>query len=124
VSSARLITLGRAPSRPMHLLFAPDRKPTPKLRGFIDFVVATWLRRESRQSAEARQRGSRASAFSKANDGYTRSIAASRYPPPRRLLISMKTLANWVRTAKNGKLDRVGQHQKAQTDIEAAATSD
>jgi DNA-binding transcriptional LysR family regulator len=30
------------PSRPMHILFAPDRKPTPKLRSFIDFVVATF----------------------------------------------------------------------------------
>lgn len=30
------------PLRPMHILFAPDRKPTPKLRSFIDFVVATF----------------------------------------------------------------------------------
>jgi len=28
-----------APSRPMHILFAPDRRPTPKLRSFIDAVV-------------------------------------------------------------------------------------
>lgn len=27
------------PSRPMHILFAPDRRPTPKLRSFIDAVV-------------------------------------------------------------------------------------
>ena len=30
------------PSRPMHILFAPDRRPTPKLRSFIDFVVAAF----------------------------------------------------------------------------------
>jgi DNA-binding transcriptional LysR family regulator len=30
------------PSRPMHLLLAPDRRPTPKLRSFIDFVVRTF----------------------------------------------------------------------------------
>ena len=28
-----------APSRPMHLLFLPDRRQTPKLRSFIDTVV-------------------------------------------------------------------------------------
>jgi transposase len=28
----------------------------------------------------------------------------------RRLSISMKTVANWVRATKAGKLDRVGQH--------------
>jgi transposase len=37
----------------------------------------------------------------------------------RRLSISMKTLANWVRAAKAGKLERVGQHQKPLTEIEA-----
>ncbi|RDK02293.1 LysR substrate-binding domain-containing protein [Paraburkholderia lacunae] len=31
-----------SPSRPMHILFSPDRKSTPKLRSFIDFVVATF----------------------------------------------------------------------------------
>jgi DNA-binding transcriptional LysR family regulator len=31
-----------SPSRPMYILFAPDRRPTPKLRSFIDFVVATF----------------------------------------------------------------------------------
>jgi len=30
------------PSRPMHILFAPDRRPTPKLRSFIDAVVAAF----------------------------------------------------------------------------------
>src|SRR5258705_7541507 len=37
----------------------------------------------------------------------------------RRLSISMKTVANWVRAAKAGKLERVGQHQKPLTEIEA-----
>jgi transposase len=37
----------------------------------------------------------------------------------RRLSISMKTLANWVRAAKDGKLENVGQTQKPQTEIEA-----
>lgn len=31
-----------SPSRPMHILFSPDRKSTPKLRSFIDFVVTTF----------------------------------------------------------------------------------
>ena len=34
----------------------------------------------------------------------------------RRLSISMKTVANWVRAAKGGKLERVGQHQKPLTE--------
>ncbi|SEK15258.1 transposase [Paraburkholderia tropica] len=37
----------------------------------------------------------------------------------RRLSISMKTLANWVRAAKAGRLENVGQHQKPLTEIEA-----
>jgi len=37
----------------------------------------------------------------------------------RRLSISMKTLANWVRAAKDGKLENVGQSQKPLTEIEA-----
>lgn len=37
----------------------------------------------------------------------------------RRLSISMKTLANWVRAAKVGKLENVGQAQKPLTEIEA-----
>ena len=28
------------PSRPMHMVYLPDRRPTPKLRTFIDFVIA------------------------------------------------------------------------------------
>jgi DNA-binding transcriptional LysR family regulator len=27
------------PSLPMHLVYLPDRRPTPKLRTFIDFVL-------------------------------------------------------------------------------------
>jgi transposase len=36
----------------------------------------------------------------------------------RRLSISMKTLANWVRAARDGKLDDVGQSQRPLTEIE------
>lgn len=28
------------PTRPFHVLYAPDRRMTPKLRSFIDFVLA------------------------------------------------------------------------------------
>jgi transposase len=37
----------------------------------------------------------------------------------RQLSISMKTVANRVRAAKAGKLERVGQHQQPLTEIEA-----
>lgn len=37
----------------------------------------------------------------------------------RRLSISMKTVANWVRAAKADMLERVGPHQKPLTEIEA-----
>jgi DNA-binding transcriptional LysR family regulator len=30
-------------SRPMHILYAPDRRITPKLRSFIDFTVAQFI---------------------------------------------------------------------------------
>ena len=33
-----------APVRPMHILYAPDRKLTPKLRSFIDFTVEAFGR--------------------------------------------------------------------------------
>ncbi|MGF6921669.1 transposase [Paraburkholderia sp. 40] len=36
-----------------------------------------------------------------------------------RLSISMKTLANWVRAANDGKLENVGQHQRPLTEVEA-----
>lgn len=45
LDSGRLVQVlpGYAPpSRPMHLLFSPDRHLTPKLRSFIDFVTATF----------------------------------------------------------------------------------
>jgi DNA-binding transcriptional LysR family regulator len=31
-----------APKRPMHILYAPDRRLTPKLRSFIDFALAAF----------------------------------------------------------------------------------
>ena len=43
VAAGRLVGLlpgYQAPSRPMHVLYAPDRRITPKLRSFIDFAVA------------------------------------------------------------------------------------
>jgi DNA-binding transcriptional LysR family regulator len=30
------------PARPFHLLHAPDRRMTPKLRSFIDFAIASF----------------------------------------------------------------------------------
>ena len=36
----RILTDYDPPSRPMHLVYLKDRRPTPKLRSFIDFVVA------------------------------------------------------------------------------------
>lgn len=32
----------KIPTRPMHILYAPDRRITPKLRSFIDFAVAVF----------------------------------------------------------------------------------
>ena len=45
-------------------------------------------------------------------DGLTASEAA------RRLSISMKTLANWIRLARSGKLAQVGQNQVPLTELE------
>lgn len=45
LASGRLVLLlpeYRVPSRAMHLLYAPDRRITPKLRSFIDFAVETF----------------------------------------------------------------------------------
>lgn len=42
IASGKLVTLlpdYRAPTRPMHILYAPDRRMTPKLRSFIEFVM-------------------------------------------------------------------------------------
>lgn len=50
LDAGRLVTVlpaYRAPARPMHLLYAPDRRLTPKLRSFIDFAVATFGRERS-----------------------------------------------------------------------------
>lgn len=46
------------------------------------------------------------------SDGLSASEAA------RRLSISIKTLSNWLRLAREGKLAEVGQHQAAPTDAE------
>lgn len=43
LKAGRLVTLlpkYQIPTRPMHILFAPDRRMTPKLRSFLDFVAA------------------------------------------------------------------------------------
>jgi transposase len=37
----------------------------------------------------------------------------------RRLSISMKTMANWVRVAKAGRQESVGQYRKPLTEVEA-----
>ncbi|SDH35574.1 LysR family transcriptional regulator [Paraburkholderia phenazinium] len=45
LASGRLVQVlpaYEAPARPMYLLFAQDRRPTPKLRSFVDFVVAAF----------------------------------------------------------------------------------
>ena len=38
----RVLPKYRAPDRPLHLLFAPDKQMTPKLRSFIEFAVAAF----------------------------------------------------------------------------------
>ncbi|THF64883.1 LysR family transcriptional regulator [Pseudothauera nasutitermitis] len=38
----RLLPAYEAPTRPMHVLYAPDRRITPKLRSFLDFTVSTF----------------------------------------------------------------------------------
>ncbi|HDT5862177.1 TPA: LysR family transcriptional regulator, partial [Aeromonas hydrophila subsp. hydrophila] len=45
LSSGQLVSLlpeYRAPTLPMHILYAPDRRMTPKLRSFIDFAIANF----------------------------------------------------------------------------------
>lgn len=42
IATGRLVPLlpnYAIPSRPMHILYAPDRRMTPKLRSFIDFIL-------------------------------------------------------------------------------------
>ncbi|MGJ7916142.1 LysR family transcriptional regulator [Massilia sp. LXY-6] len=43
-SLVRVLPEYSAPVRPMHILYAPDRRLTPKLRSFIDFAVGTFGR--------------------------------------------------------------------------------
>lgn len=38
----RLLPAYEAPTRPMHLLYAPDRRITPKLRSFLDFAMSAF----------------------------------------------------------------------------------
>lgn len=38
----RLLPEYSAPTRPMHILYAPDRRMTPKLRSFIEFVMVNF----------------------------------------------------------------------------------
>lgn len=45
LASGRLVPVlaeYKVPTRPMHLLYAPDRRITPKLRSFIDFAIAAF----------------------------------------------------------------------------------
>ncbi|WP_269457735.1 LysR substrate-binding domain-containing protein [Halomonas sp. hl-4] len=45
LSAGRLVRIlpeFEGPSRPMHLLYAADQRMTPKLRHFIDDIVATF----------------------------------------------------------------------------------
>jgi DNA-binding transcriptional LysR family regulator len=42
LDNGQLVALLRdyhVPTRPLHVLYAPDRRLTPKLRSFLDFVV-------------------------------------------------------------------------------------
>lgn len=41
------------PSRPLHLVYAPDRRVTPKLRSFIEFAVDSFGKAELRKSPSA-----------------------------------------------------------------------
>lgn len=38
----RVLPKYRTPTRPLHLIYAPDRQMTPKLRSFIEFAVAAF----------------------------------------------------------------------------------
>ncbi|CAD5264257.1 LysR family transcriptional regulator [Bosea sp. 62] len=43
IANGRLVRIlpgYEGPTRPMHIVFMPDRSPTPKLRSFVDFIVA------------------------------------------------------------------------------------
>lgn len=50
LNEGRLVALlpdYKVPTRPLHLLHAPDRRLTPKLRSFIDFAVSTFGRSDA-----------------------------------------------------------------------------
>ena len=54
LESGRLVVVlpeYRIPTRPMHILYAPDRRLTPKLRSFIDFAVDVFGHGNSGQAA-------------------------------------------------------------------------
>lgn len=38
----RILSQYRVPATPMHILYTPDRRMTPKLRSFLDFCIATF----------------------------------------------------------------------------------
>lgn len=38
----RILTDYELPSRPMHIVYLADRRPTPKLSSFIDFIVESF----------------------------------------------------------------------------------
>lgn len=46
-SLVRLLPQYEPPARPMHVLYAPDRRVTPKLRSFLDFAVLAFGRKEN-----------------------------------------------------------------------------
>ncbi len=45
-----LLSSYTVPTRPLHILYAPDRRVTPKLRSFIDFSVRAFGRSETLQN--------------------------------------------------------------------------
>ena len=38
----QILTRYQVPSRPLHVLYAPDRRVTPKLRSFLDFAISAF----------------------------------------------------------------------------------
>jgi DNA-binding transcriptional LysR family regulator len=50
INAGRLVAVlpeYRAPSLPFHILYAPDRRPTPKMRSFIDFAASAFGPKDS-----------------------------------------------------------------------------
>jgi DNA-binding transcriptional LysR family regulator len=59
VRAGRLVPLlsnYRAPSAPVHLVYLPDRRPTPKLQRFIDFMLARFEKAEALPAAPRTRR--------------------------------------------------------------------